>query len=269
MEPGETDGGPVLDGLIADIARAVGFLSRLPVPERYFSDDAGSAEQMIRAFAIAGAVVMLPSAAVLFAVLAAGAEPYLAAAAAVTVGIFVTGALHEDGLADCADGLMGGRSRENSLEIMHDSRVGTYGALALILSVALRIASLAAIASLISPLSAAAIVIAVGALSRVAMVWHWSRLPPARPDGLAVRTGKPSSESLRFLLLTGGGGGLVIAWIAGGFGTVPILGLAFLASVPVFTRFVRRVIQGHTGDTIGASQQLVEIASLFGLAVYL
>ncbi|MFN3636648.1 MAG: adenosylcobinamide-GDP ribazoletransferase, partial [Rhizobium rhizophilum] len=112
----------VVENLLTETARAISFLSRLPVPDRYFAGHDGSLRRTIAAFPLAGLVVALPAALVIGVLSAAGANAVLVALIAVTVQIMLTGALHEDGLSDTADGLGGGRSRDKALAIMKDSR---------------------------------------------------------------------------------------------------------------------------------------------------
>ena len=136
-----------------DIARAVAFLSRVPVPASFFEGDDGKLSRVSRTFPVAGLLIALPSALTFSVLLALNADPLMAALLALTVQTVLTGALHEDGLSDTADGVGGGKDRERALEIMKDSRIGTYGAAALILSFGLRAAALSAIARLRMPLS--------------------------------------------------------------------------------------------------------------------
>lgn len=258
-----------MNELVPDTARAVGFLSRLPVPERYFQDADGRLDRTCRAFALAGVVIAFPAALIAGLLVALGLDHLLAVAAVVTVLVFLTGALHEDGLADCADGLGGGRDRQQALDIMKDSRIGAYGTIALALSLLLRVAGLAAIAGAVSPTALALAVLAAAATSRAAMVWHWGALPPARSDGVAAGAGKPTVASVRFALATGGAIGVVLIWLVAGVGAVLLVGATAVVVTWGFTAFVRGKIEGHTGDTIGATQQLAEIAVLFGLALCL
>ncbi len=254
------------DEFLKDIARALGFLSRVPIPGRFFAGYDGSMRRTSGAFAVAGAVIALPAALLLGVLLHFGVRPELAALVTLALQILLTGGLHEDGLADCADGLGGGGTRERMLEIMKDSRLGVYGGLALILSLGLRTEALAGIAAT-GPVAAALAVIAVNAAARAALVWHWSFLPPARVDGVAAAVGQPAGAALITALISGG---LIYA-----IATVSDLGLAralvsavvaTLATI-LFARLVRGKIQGHTGDTLGASEQICEIALYVALAI--
>ncbi|MBC7150176.1 MAG: adenosylcobinamide-GDP ribazoletransferase [Rhizobium sp.] len=252
---------------LTDTARAVSFLSRITVPARFFEGHDGSLSRGVRAFPLAGLLIALPAAATLGLMLLLDASPLLAAFAALAVQAGVTGALHEDGLSDAADGMGGGRDREHALAIMKDSRIGSYGAVALIVAYGMRAAAIAQLATELAPLAAALCLLAVAALSRALMVWHWSALPPARTGGLAVAAGAPLKSSLNSALVTG----LVLAAAF----AVPSASLfAYFLAVLVaavaaagFTAKVRRRLSGHTGDTIGATQQVTEIAALAALAM--
>ncbi len=251
---------------LKEIARALGFLSRIPVPARFFTDHDGSMRQTSGAFAVAGALIALPPALLFALLLNFEVRPELSALLALALQILLTGGLHEDGLADCADGLGGGRTRERMLEIMKDSRLGAYGGLALILSLGLRMEALAGMADA-GPLAAGIGMIAVNAASRAALVWHWTCLPPARADGVAAAVGQPDGPALRTALISGG-----LIFTAGaiyGFGLASAVAAAICAALAIalFTRHVRGKIQGHTGDTLGASEQVCEIVLYVTLAI--
>jgi adenosylcobinamide-GDP ribazoletransferase len=178
--------------------------------------------------------------------------------------VVATGALHEDGLADVADGFGGGATRERRLEIMRDSRIGAYGGAALVLALALRIGALATLLDRLGPPAATALVLAAS-LSRVAALLPMALLPPARADGLSAGVGRPGRASLA----VASGTGLALAGLAVPLGLpwhgvalmVALAGLAALA----LTRLARGKIGGQTGDVIGACQQAAEIAALVGL----
>ena len=133
---------PRTDRLLApgDIATATALLTRLPVP---FTADRAAAAAW--AYPVTGLFVATLAAAVASLALAFGLPPALAAGLVLAIQVIVTGAMHEDGLADSADGLWGGWTRARRLEIMRDSRIGTYGVLALVLVTGLRWAALTAI----------------------------------------------------------------------------------------------------------------------------
>lgn len=251
-----------------DVARSVAFLSRIPVPDRYFHGYDGGLGRAVRAFPLAAILITLPAAAIAFILGALHASSLFSAFLVVAVQAMVTGALHEDGLGDTADGFGGGRDREGALEIMKDSRIGTYGAVALILSFGLRVSALAAFLPLLTPTGGGIALLATAALSRAAMVWHWSRLPPARRGGVAASAGVPEPGATSVALGSGVLLALVLFYLAG-IPTVAVL-LSFAAfglAVPGFTRIASRKLGGHTGDTIGATQQLTEVAVLGALAL--
>lgn len=254
---------------IDDTARSVAFLSRVPVPQRHFAGHDGRLSRAVRAFPLAGLLIVLPSAALAAILSALHAPPLLLAFATLALQVLVTGALHEDGLSDSADGIGGGRDRESALAIMKDSRIGSYGAVALVLSFGLRAAAIAALASALTPSGLGMVLLAVAAASRTAMVWHWSLLPPARRDGVAASVGEPGTGATTTALVSGI---LFAALLLLPHGTILAI-LAALAAAAIaviaFNRVAMRKIGGHTGDTIGATQQLAEMSVLFALAMAL
>lgn len=252
---------------VRNVLISCGFLGRISVPPRVFEGFDGRFGAIAHAFPVAGFLLALPGALLLWLLLAAGAPPLVAALLALVLQTLVTGALHEDGLADCADGFGGGLTRERVLEIMRDSRIGSYGAIALILSFGLRAALLAALAERLSPLAAAALLPAAGALARAFMVAHWQALPSAREQGLAAASGQPDVFTTALALAAG--------TVLAGIPALAVLGLPalflalILAAIAVFliTRLAARRINGHTGDTIGAVEQAGEIAILLAFCL--
>ena len=186
-----------------------------------------------------------------------GLPPLLAALLAVAAQILVTGGLHEDGLADLADGFGGGRTRAEKLRIMRDPRLGSFGALALVLTLLARIAALAALAE---PWLVASALIAAGAASRAGLPALMASLAPARDHGLEAGAGRPHplraaagiaiAALLAFVVLAPG---MAAAGLVGAAGA--LLSVAILA---------RRQIGGYTGDVLGAAQQLAEVGFLLG-----
>lgn len=254
---------------VDDVARSVAFLSRIRVPPRHFDGHDGRLSRTIRAFPVAGVVIVLPAAALLAILQALGVSSLFSAFVVLAVQTLLTGALHEDGFSDTADGLGGGRDRESMLSIMRDSRVGSYGVIALILSYGLRAAALASIFAFLSPAGAVLMLLAVAAASRTAMVWHWSALPPARRDGVAASAGEPDGDATRVALVSGVAITLLLLLPNAPLLAIASVALAVSAAVFAFTDVVRDKIGGHTGDTIGASEQVAEIAVLGALALAL
>ncbi|WP_082836950.1 adenosylcobinamide-GDP ribazoletransferase [Labrenzia sp. OB1] len=251
----------------ADTAACVRFFSRLPVPRINALDDPGTAPdftRIARAAPLAGFVIALPAAGCGL-LLGYTHLPGLAVAAIVAALLAITtGALHEDGLSDVADGFFGGATRERRLDIMKDSRIGAFGALALVLSTVLRIALLAALWQRFGPAEAALLFLCGEALSRTLLVWQWQILPLARPEGLAARFGKPTEKTVHLAALV----------------TIPLLipavlliSLAAFSLACVFAaaasyatgRLARAKIGGVTGDVLGAMQQLAGLGFLLGV----
>ncbi|WP_377299419.1 adenosylcobinamide-GDP ribazoletransferase [Rhizobium sp. SGZ-381] len=252
-----------------DLARSLAFLSRLPVPARFFKGHDGTVSRACRAFPLAGALIAVPPALVLLVLGHQTAAPLVVALLTLALMAGLTGGLHEDGVADCADGLGGGRDKEHALAIMKDSRTGSYGVLALILSVGVRAAALSALITAGSASLAALSLVTAAAVSRALMVWHWAALAPARAKGTAVAVGQPQADARLFALVSASL--LALVCLGRPFGLFPLLlslGVAAL-SAHLFTRFVSNKIGGHTGDTIGATQQITEMALLSTLVIML
>lgn len=235
---------------LAEARLALMLLSRLPAgrlpdPAPRFADAAW-------AFPLAGLAVGAMAALVLTLALAAGLPATVAAGLALTTQIALTGGLHEDGLADLCDGLWGGHDRARRLEIMRDSRIGSYGALGVVLSVGLRWAALAAI-----PDPATALIVAAMA-SRTAPVALMAWLEPARSDGLGHAAAQVGGlrVAVAFIL------GLVpLVLFAQGFAAAVLAALA----VTGLALAAKARIGGQTGDVLGAAQQIAEIAVLLTL----
>ncbi len=245
--------------------RALGFLTRIPIPSKWFDGDDGALSQTCRAFPLAGAISAVPSLAVLAFGTVLDLPVLLTAAFAVAALVIACGGLHEDGLADVADGFYGGGTRERRLEIMKDSRIGAYGAMALVFALLLRTIALAALLQS-GIFSAAAGLVAAVVSGKMALVWHWTELPSARSGGTADSAGAPTEDASIFALISGAAIALVLALLFRGVATT-IIAAAFatLASIG-FRSLSLTKISGHTGDTLGASAIVAEIAFLTGLA---
>lgn len=244
-------------GPFDDFATATSVLTRLPVGAATAPDGAIGAAGW--AFPLVGAGIGALCAMAYFVAGLLGLPDILAAFVAVAAGLALTGALHEDGLADTADGFGGGRTREDKLAIMRDSRHGTFGILALVLSVALRGAALAAIGD---PIHAALALIAAHAASRGALPSMMRVLPAARPDGLGAAAGRPS---LSVALTAAGIGGAIALGLLGPLAGGVALLLSGLAIAPAGV-LAHRQIGGYTGDVLGFFQQIGEIVILLAAA---
>ncbi len=249
-------------GPLGQFAAAWTLLSRLPWPFAV-PRDMGAIGNGVWAFPIIGALLGAFGGGIYWLGREAGIPALVAAALAVGFLALLTGGLHEDGLADTADGFGGGRSREQKLAIMRDSRIGSYGVLALIIVSLLRVGALAA---LNGPLGFAAL-IAAAALGRGFAALPMSMLPPARPDGLGRAAGRAPgfSASLALILAiaaaTLAAAGFDLPWRALGYAVVA----AFFA-VLFIAILAQRHIGGVTGDVLGAAILAGEAAALVALA---
>ncbi len=243
--------------LADDILSAFGLLTRLPLPARDLHE-ASRLSRSVWAYPLVGAVVGALSALVWFAAQLAGLGLGLSAGLALTSQILITGALHEDGLADFADGLGGGGDGAEKLAIMRDSRIGAYGVIALILVLGLRWGGIAGLAlhSVLAGLVCSAL------LGRLGIVALLALLQPARDDGLGALVANPPRRSVMAAFVLGAG--LVMAHLPAV--TAALALLAFAVAVGVVAVLGKRHIGGYTGDVLGAGEQLSQTGVLLVLA---
>jgi adenosylcobinamide-GDP ribazoletransferase len=239
------------------------FLTRLPVPFVRTVDPPRLKDSMAM-FPVVGALVGAITAGALILANMAGLPDLFCALFALALTAMVTGAFHEDGLADVADGFGGGASREERLEIMRDSRIGAYGTLTLVITVLARASLLTALLDL-PPAAIAVLTAGAAAFSRALMVDLLSTTRPARANGLSVMAGQPTRRTGLMAIAIGGiaaglGAYVFLSW------TIALLALmaAGLALGTVRSLAMRK-IGGQTGDVCGAAQVMAETAML---AVY-
>lgn len=243
----------MLRDLADQLWSALALLTRLPLPDHRPHGAAAA-----WAWPLVGLILGLGASALGSVLLWLGLPPGPTAAATLAVLALATGAIHEDGLADTADGLLGGRTAERRLEIMKDSRIGSFGALALML---VTLAAWSALSALMAQGSHATALIAACALSRAPMAAVMAALPPARPAGLSAATGRPSPRIAALSALIGALVALIL--LAGdAFGALVAAALLPALLAPA----ARRLIGGQTGDILGCAQQLCFAAILSLLA---
>ena len=243
-----------------DLAAAFMLLTRFPVTWDKYSPEAPDLKRSLWAYPVVGLVVGLVGAGVFVGAVSMGLPGLVAILGALISMVFATGAFHEDGLADVADGFGGGLTRDRKLEIMRDSQIGTYGGLALIFSLALRMAGLEAMTS--SQVVMALIVAAM--TSRLMIVIGLAILPPARQDSLATETGQPGVVPLGTAVVLAGGVMIALLGVVAAFWAA----LAALMGLAIMARITMRQIGGYSGDVLGAIQQVSEIAVLLSLCIY-
>ncbi|MEM1019647.1 MAG: adenosylcobinamide-GDP ribazoletransferase [Pseudomonadota bacterium] len=248
---------------LASFLFATQFLTRVPIPSSIGFSEAR----------FAGSVKYYPwvglciggGAGCLYIALSALFAPLLAALLAIAITIFVTGAFHEDGLADMADGLGGGATREAALEIMKDSRLGTYGTLALGICVA---AATIALADL-PPVAGAAALFAAHSMSRLSSIIVIATSTYVRDHG----TGKPVANAVS-------GSDLLIAlaslipallWLSvtGGVALALVAVMGSVIGHAIARILAERKLSGYTGDTLGGVQQLSFVGILLGCSAWL
>ena len=254
---------------VAELLVALRFLTRLPIPF-VRTLDAPPLDAAMTMFPLAGAIIGALTGTALVLAGFAGLPELLTASLAIAVGLVITGALHEDGLSDVVDGFGGGHTREQRLDIMRDSRIGAYGALALGLLLMAR-ASLYMSFLELPPWGAIILIASAAAFSRALMVDLLWATRPARSDGLSVLAGRPTRNRTLVALALGGIG----AGLGGAFVLAPAAGAVALIAAGLSLATVRalamRKVGGQTGDVCGAAQVLSELAMLavYGAAISL
>jgi adenosylcobinamide-GDP ribazoletransferase len=258
---------------LAQLQLATSFLTRMPIRDRSaLSDDPAEVDPTDHASqpaVLADAMWLFPL--VGFGVGGVGAitlglltwldiPATVAASLAVGAMIWLTGALHEDGLADIADGFGGGEDKDSKLRIMRDSRVGTYGIVAVAILMIAKIAALAALADWSTGAAAAALV-AAATWSRALFAPTMRWLEPARDNGLGTSAGTPREGTSWLGLVLAAALSLLVMLSPAGFGTILILAVGGLGAFMVGWIALKQ-IGGYTGDVLGAAQQVGEAATL-------
>ena len=236
-----------------DVWLALGFFTRLPV-----KSVTGNLGEAAAAFPFAGLVVGLIGALVYFVAMEIGLSGLLAALLAVAATGIVTGALHEDGWADVCDALGARGGVAERLETLRDSRLGSYGGLALIFGTSIKVA---AIANLGAPELVAGALVAAHTLSRGVLPLIMARMTLARSTGLAAGAGRPTQSAANW--------SLVIALLISVIAVAPVAALVALLAALAATWLVGKLAQkkfgGYTGDVLGAVEQVAEMAILINL----
>jgi adenosylcobinamide-GDP ribazoletransferase len=243
----------------AELVAAFGLLTRLPLPRGIQGASMGAS---VWAWPVVGVVVGLVGAAGYALAWRLGLLSWLCGLVAVLAMVIATGGFHEDGLADTADGIGGGVSPEKRLLIMKDSRIGSFGALALIASLGLRVGALAQMAE---PRRVVVALVVAAVLGRAAMPGVLILSGPARPDGLAAALGPPD----RLRLSVGWAIALVMAFVLLRPHEALVTIFATVVVAAGMAALGQQSLGGYTGDTLGGTEQLAECAVLLALAATL
>lgn len=240
---------------VSELRLAFSLLTRLPVGS--LKGEVPAMAESGWAWPVVGAAVGGVMAAVSVLALWLGLPPLMAAFLALAAGALVTGGMHEDGLADVADGFGGGGDRARKLEIMRDSRVGSYGVIALVLALGFRAAGIAQMAEAgAAPLA----LIALGAASRAGLPLALALMPPARPDGLGRAAGAATGPALVAIGLAG------LVLLAFGPGAALAVALTMALAGLALAVLAMRQIGGQSGDVLGAMQVATECAGWVALS---
>ena len=247
---------------VHDIVAALGLLSRLPVAVKA---DLASERSALATWAYPVVGLILGGLGLMFFAILhlLGLPTFVSVILLIGLQIVLTGAMHEDGLADCADGFWGGWTKERRLEIMKDSHIGVYGVTAIGLALLLRVSALGAVTS--SPLMAFGLIVG-GSVSRSAMVVVMYGLPNARGGGLSQSVGRPPISAMWTAIGIAGAATMAMGLLIGHIlGVLVVFGTAAVTTVAC-AMIAKRKISGQTGDVLGATQQVTEVAILIALS---
>ncbi|PYD71140.1 adenosylcobinamide-GDP ribazoletransferase [Komagataeibacter swingsii] len=248
----------IMGRLRADLVCGIGLLTRLPVGWLAHDGLPYSMTRSIWCWPLVGAGLGACGSLLYAGLRWLGIAALPAAGWSIGMLLLACGGLHEDGLADMADGCGGGRDRARKLEIMRDSRVGSYGVMALVIALLVRITALAAMPGAVAIMAMPV----AGALARVAMAAVLWRLPPARSDGLASSmAGVPGHALATCMGLAGLCAAVLLPWPRAALACAVAAGAAVIMCL-----FARRQIGGQTGDVLGATAVVAECAILAALS---
>ncbi len=242
-----------------DVVSAFMLLTRLPVPNSLKPGALAPHARSLWAYPLVGLFVGWMGGFTYFIAILLGLGSWIAAILALVLATLATGALHEDGFADTVDAFGGGKDKEAKISILRDSRIGTYGGIALVLSFALRSSALVEITTVYRVFIS---LIVAGLLSRWVIVLLLRFLPAAKDDGLGAIVGSPSDGRLMAASIIAIGGSFVLLDI---LGFTCAVAAALTAGIAIGYQ-AHRQIGGYTGDVLGAGQQIAEIFVLITLA---
>jgi adenosylcobinamide-GDP ribazoletransferase len=254
-------GGITAKGLITDVNTSLAFCTRLPLAHSAPATGADVARASW-SFPIVGAGVGGFGALIYWLMNGLGLHPFVCGVLAVAATLLITGGLHEDGLADTADGFGASGSPERKLDIMRDSQIGTYGASGLIFSFMLRAG---AVASLADPALAALALIAAHAGARATIPVFMRLVPTARQDGLSADAGAPPQRSAVTAILLG----LIALLLCLSLSATLIALVLLVCAIGLMAWLCIRQIGGQTGDVLGALEQVSEILILLVAVAWL
>ena len=245
-----------LHSIWQDVTTGLGFFTRLPV-----RPGATTLSDAARVFSLIGALIGIGATMCYAFGLWVGLSSPMSAILAIAATAVLTGALHEDGLADFADmlGVRGDRLRK--LAVMRDSTIGSYGTLALVFISLMKVAALMELAV---PGQVAGALISAHALGRGVLPLIMRTYPLARSDGLAVHAGKPPVNGTYLALILGA----VIAGMVGGPSVALVATVSALAAGFLVAHLAYRQLGGYTGDVLGAAEQIIEVTVIMNFVSF-
>ena len=247
------------------VVAAIQFLTRVPLPgpmDRPAEWFVAALRRGVRWFPVVGGLVGLVTAGLMVGGVAVGLDPLVAAAVALGLEAALTGAFHEDAFADTWDALGGGWTREQTLTILTDSRLGTYGTLGLVVGLLVRAASMATLAA--DPLWAVLAIVAAASLGRLAIVAMMATTPPVEGRDSAAKdvSGRQTPVVVAIAAVLSGP-----LWIGWGLAAPLVAAVTVAAAIAVAAWFRRKIVRrlgGTTGDLLGCTAYLVQLVVVVG-----
>jgi len=254
-----------LFAVLLPLIRVLSFLTRFPFKKNWFDQAPPSLAHDAVFLPVAGMVIGGFGAIIFYTSYLLGFSSLIASLLTVTSLVVITGALHEDGLADVADSFFADKGADRRLEIMKDSRCGVFGVFALIFSTGLRVTLLAEIADNSGVFSALFILVGIEGGSRAAMVVMWRSLPVALLDKTAQFAGQPDNKTTILSAMIG----VMILVVCFSqptlrFGALVCASILLVLSAILFRALCVKKIGGYCGDALGAMQQIGLLALLIG-----
>lgn len=236
-----------------DFCAALMLLTRIPVNwDKVSPDNPPDMNRSLWAYPLVGLLVGLVAALIFYVCVFASIPNSISIVLTLSSVIFITGAFHEDGLADTADGFGGGGDKQEKLDIMRDSCIGTYGALALISAFLLKVFALLEL----THIEVLGTLVVAAVLSRLMIIYMLIMLKPARKDSLSTQSGKPGGDAIIFAT----GSALLFSGLVFDIRLIILMFLVACAVTFLFSRLARSQVGGFSGDILGASQQLTEVS---------
>jgi len=252
--------------IVNDVIMGIRFYSQIPI--KHFDHQRPQLKSMTRVLVLVSIIIALAPALVLFAAVWLGLPLLLAALFGVATQIAIVGAMAEDGLADSFDGLFGGSSKEQRLEIMIDSTHGTFGVVAIVLLIGSKIIALGSLTST-SAIAAVLLWISAQIIARQSALWLVVKLPSAKNEGTAAQAGELSGKIFWLGMAPSALVAIIFSVFLVGVSGIIITAAIVVLIIVLWTTICKNLVGGYSGDLIGGLQAMLEIGILSGFLLFI